>query len=84
MNENLMEVVPFIEMAGRLEAEIVHLGLLNPFKDYKVDNGSFAFGYKNQMIDTNSDFFKNNITKAKQKATELNIKLILEFSIYYS
>lgn len=84
MNENLREVVPFIEMAGRLEAEIVHLGLLNPFKDYRVDNGSFAFRYKNQMIDTNSDFFKKTITRAKQKAAELNIRLYLEFSTYYS
>lgn len=84
MNENLREVIPFIEMAGRLEAEIVHLGLLNPFKDYRVDNKSFAFKYKDQMIDTNSDFLKKTITRAKQKAAELNIKLFLEFSIYYS
>jgi uncharacterized Fe-S cluster-containing radical SAM superfamily protein len=84
MNENLMEVVPFIEMAGRLDAEIVHLGLLNPFKDYRADNGSFAFRYKDQMIDTNSDLFKKTITRAKQKAVELDIRLLLEFSIYYS
>lgn len=84
MNENLPEVVPFIEMASRLRAEIVHLGLLNPFKEYRVTNKDFIFNYKDQMIDTESEFFKETIKQAKHKAEEMNIKLYTEFSPYYS
>lgn len=84
MNENLTEAVHFIELADRLGAEIIHFGLLNPFKDYRVDNNAFVFGYKDQMIDTNSEFFKTTIRKAKEKAAELDIDLVLEFSVFYS
>lgn len=84
MNENLREVTPFIAMASRLGAEIVHLGLLNPFKEYKVENEDFIFNYQEQMIDTESDIFKETIERAKQRAAETNIKLYLEFSAYYS
>jgi molybdenum cofactor biosynthesis enzyme MoaA len=84
MNENLPEVIPFIEMASRFGAEIVHLGLLNPYKEYRVENEDFIFNYIEQMIDTESDFFKKTIKQAKQRAAEMGIKLYLEFSAYYS
>ena len=84
MNENLGEVTPFIELARRLGAEIVHIGLLNPFKEYRVENEDFVFNYQEQMIDTDSAIFKKTIEQAKQRAAELNIKLYLEFSAYYS
>jgi len=84
MKENLSEVVSFIEMAKRLEAETVHLGLLNPFREYQVENEGFIFSYKEQMIDINSEVFRKTIKKAKQKAEELGVELILEFSKYYS
>ncbi len=84
MNENLGEVTPFIEMASRLGAEIVHFGLLNPFKEYRIENEDFIFNYQEQMIDTDSVIFKKTIEQAKQRAAESNIKLYLEFSAYYS
>jgi len=79
MKENLSEVIPFIKMAKQLEAEIVHLGLLNPFDEYEIENEGFIFNYKEQMLDTNSKIFQKTIEEAKQKAEELGIELILEF-----
>jgi len=84
MKENLPEAVSFIEMAIQLGAEIVHFGLLNPFKEYQIEHGGFIFNYKDQMIALNSSIFKKTIDLAKQKAAELGIKLSLEFSRYYS
>ena len=84
MNENLSEAVGFIELADRLGAEIVHFGLLNPFKDYSLENNDFVFGYKAQMIDINSDFFKETVAKAEQRAGELSINLVMEISVFYS
>jgi len=79
MKENLPEVIPFIELAKRLEAKTVHLGLLNPFKEYEIENEGFIFNYQEQMLDTNSEIFQKTIEEAKQKAKELGIELILEF-----
>jgi MoaA/NifB/PqqE/SkfB family radical SAM enzyme len=79
MKENLSEVIPFIEMAKKLEAEIVHLGLLNPFKEYEIVNEGFMFNYNEQMLDPNSAIFQKTMEGAKQKAEELGIELILEF-----
>jgi len=84
MKENLSEAVAFIEMAVQLGAEIVHFGLLNPFKEYKIEHGGFIFNYKDQMIAANSSIFKKTIKLAQQKAAEESIKLSLEFSRYYS
>lgn len=79
MKENFPEIIPFIELAKKLEAQIVRLGLLNPFKDYEIENQGFIFKYEEQMLDTNSEIFQKTIEKAKQKAKELGIELILEF-----
>lgn len=83
MKENLSEAVPFIEMAKNLGAEIVHFGLLNPFKEYLVKNNDFLFNYKEQMINIGSDFFRKTIDQVEQKANELGITLSLEFSKFY-
>jgi len=79
IKENLSEVIPFIEMAKKLEAEKVRLGLLNPFKEYEIENEGFIFNYLEQMLDTTSEIFQKTIEEAKQKAEELGIELILEF-----
>ena len=79
MKENLLEVVPFIELAKSLEAKTVHLGLLNPFKEYQIDNEGFIFNYQEQMLDTDSEIFHKTIEEAQQKAEELGIELVLEF-----
>ncbi len=79
MKENLPEMVSFIELAKSLEAKIIHLGLLNPFKEYEIENEGFIFNYQEQMLDTNSEIFQKAIEEAQQKAEELGIELVLEF-----
>ena len=79
IKENLSEVIPFIEMAKKLEAEKVRLGLLNPFKEYEIENEGFIFNCQEQMLDTTSEIFQKTIKEAKKKAEELGIELILEF-----
>jgi pyruvate-formate lyase-activating enzyme len=80
MNENLPEVVAFIELAKSLHAEIVHLTLLNPYPEYRVENGDFVFNYREQRIDTGSAFFRETVERAGQRANDLGIELLLEFS----
>jgi uncharacterized Fe-S cluster-containing radical SAM superfamily protein len=82
MKENAPEVVSFVGLAERLGAEIVHLGLLNPGRDYRVESGGFVFDYREQMIDTGSAAFRADLEAARQKAAEFGIELVTEFSGY--
>ncbi len=80
MKENAGEIVAFIGLAGRLGAEIVHLGLLNPHGGYRVANGTFVFDYREQMIDPESGTFRAELEAAREKARASGITLITEFS----
>jgi MoaA/NifB/PqqE/SkfB family radical SAM enzyme len=82
MKENQSEILLFLELARRVGAEIVHLGLLNPFKEYEVTNEGFTFNYRDQMIDPRSEDFRRTIEQAKHKAAEFRLLLLTEFSEY--
>ena len=80
MKENAGEIAAFIGLAGRLGAEIVHLGLLNPHAGYRVANGNYVFDYRGQMIDPASDIFRAELEAAREKARDSGIELVTEFS----
>ncbi len=80
MKENAGEIVALIGLAGRLGAEIVHLGLLNPHGGYRVANGTFVFDYREQMIDPESGTFRAELEAAREKARAAGITLVTEFS----
>lgn len=80
MKENAGEIAAFVGLAGRLGAEIVHLGLLNPHGGYRVANGDFVFDYRGQMIDPASEAFRAELEAARERARRLGIELITEFS----
>ena len=70
-------------VASRLEAKIVLLRLLHPFKEYEVQSAGFLFNYKDQMIDTDTEEFTGTLEQAKQTAAQLSIELVTQFSTYY-
>ena len=80
MKENAGEITAFVGLAGRLGAEIVHLGLLNPHGGYRVANGTFVFDYREQMIDPASGAFRAELEAARERARGLGIELVTEFS----
>lgn len=83
MRENAAEIVAFVDLAGELGAEIIHLGLLNPTKDYEVRNGDFVFRYHDQMIDVKEPEFREAVETARLKARSRGIEFVAEFSGYY-
>jgi MoaA/NifB/PqqE/SkfB family radical SAM enzyme len=83
MRENAAEIVAFVDLAGELGAEIIHLGLLNPTKDYEVRNGDFVFRYHDQMIDVKEPEFREAVETARRKARSRGIEFVAEFSGYY-
>ncbi len=83
MRENAAEIVAFVDLAGELGAEIIHLGLLNPTKDYEVWNGDFVFRYHDQMIDVKAPEFREAVETARRKARSRGIEFVAEFSGYY-
>jgi len=80
MKENAGEIAAFVGLAGRLGAEIVHLGLLNPHRGYRVANGDFIFDYREQMIDPASAAFRAELEAARERARASGIELVTEFS----
>ena len=83
MKENEAEIVAFSDLARELGAGIIHLGLLNPTRNYEVRNGEFVFNYHAQMIKTKSAEFREAIEKAKAKAESYGIEFVTDFSGYY-
>lgn len=76
MRRNLKELPDFITLAYELGVKDVPIRLLVPMnQNYIVDTPGFHFDYYKQMLDTNSDEFKENILCAKKKALELGINL---------
>ena len=82
MKENQSEILLFLDLAHRVGAEIVHLGLLNPFREYEVENEGFTFNYLKQMIDPRSEGFRKTMEQAERRASELGLQLLTEFTEY--
>lgn len=76
MKKNLNELPDFIVLASELEVKDVPIRLLVPMnQNYTVDTSDFYFDYYEQMLDTNTNEFKEVILSAKKKALELGINL---------
>lgn len=76
MKNNLNELPDFIVLASELEVKNVPIRLLVPVsQNYIVDTPGFHFDYRKQMLDTNTNEFKEIILSAKNKALELGINL---------
>lgn len=75
MKVNVKELTQFVVLADKLGAETVCLSLLNPiFNNYVIKKQGFSFNYKQQMIDSSSEEFKNSIIQAQRKAMDLGIE----------
>ena len=83
MKENESEIAAFVDLAAELGAGIVHLGLLNPTRDYEAENGDFLFRYREQMVGVNSPSFRAALEEARGRAQAHGIELITEFSGTY-
>jgi len=78
MKENLGEVLPFLDLARGVDAQIVHFGLLNPWRPYEVDTGDFVFSYTDQMLDATSPEFVETMGRARDRARELGLECSIE------
>lgn len=77
MKENIKEIPDFIMLARDIKAQIVYVKLLRPIsKNFIAKRGKFTFNYKEQMLETDSPEFKEDILLAKRKAEELGIGFI--------
>lgn len=75
MRENINELTRFVILAHELGAQAVCTRLLKPInRNIIVRKPGFCFNYKEQMLDTRSDKFKDAILEGERKAIELRIE----------
>lgn len=74
MEENIMELPAFVDLAYELDAERVMVELLNPMiENFIVKRGDFCFDYHDQMINNRLSEFKGIIDYANEKAKRYGI-----------
>jgi len=75
MKENFSELLSFVSLAHELGAVGIYLRLLKHIpKNYILEENGFYFNYRNQMLNTESEEFKENILNGRNNADTLGIK----------